>query len=199
MHRTAFLSVALLVVAACESPTWPALQPPPTAAAPVPPPAPPPALNLVVDLRGDYTLTVQVGGGCEEVPAELRTRSYAARISYARSFGSSDWFLADLSGEKLHVDQAPVWMEALANSVALDLSDNVILEEPSPGAYFATAGYGMAAVQPGELSTISGSFRGYFKYCAATSGAGLADRCPVVTMTQDMCKAENSRWTLTRR
>lgn len=90
-------------------------------------------------------------------------------------------------------------MEATGSSVGVDLSDNVIVEEPSPGAYFATAGYGVASVQPTDLSQISGSFTGYFKYCATTSGAAGADRCSVVMMPHDMCKAENSRWTLTRR
>ena len=197
--RTAFLSAALLVVAACASPTWPTpVQRPPIQLAPAPVPAPP-APQGALDLSGDYALTVHVGSGCEEVPKEIRTRTYEATISYARSFGSSDWFLADLSGETLHADQSPVWIEALANSVGLDLSDNVILDEPSPGAYFATSGYGVAFVQPTELSTISGWFTGYFKYCTATSGAGGTDRCSVVTMTQNMCKAENSRWTLTPR
>ena len=195
MHRTALLSAALLVVAACESPTRPAPQPPPTAAAP----APPPPLELVVDLRGNYTLTFEVGGGCEEVPKELRTRTYETSLSYSQSFGSSDLFLADLSGAKFYDNQQPVWMEVWGNSVGVDLSDNVILEESSPGTYFATSGYGVASVQPGEPSTISGSFTGYFKYCVATSGAGSTDRCSVRMMTQDMCNAENGRWTLTRR
>ena len=137
MHLTALLSVTLLVVAACELPTRPAPQPPPTAAAPVPPPAAPPPLNLVVDLRGDYTLTFEVGGGCEEVPQELRTRTYEARIGYVRSFDSSDWFLAALSAAKFYEGQQPVWMEVWRNSVGVDLSDNVILEEPSPGTYDA--------------------------------------------------------------
>lgn len=196
MRRTALLSAALLIVAACESPTRPAPQPPPT---PVPqPPAPaPPA--LAVDLNGDYTLTFEVGSGCEEVPRELRVRSYEARISFSQLFGSSYWFLADLSGAKFHDGQRSVGIEVGANSVAVDLSDNVILEEPSPAVYFATSGYGVASVQPTDPSAISGPFTGYFRYCAATSGPGGTGQCSVATLTHDMCKAENSRWTLTRR
>ena len=197
MRRTASLSAALLIVAACASPTWPTpVQRPPIQLAPVPAPSAPRGL---VDLSGDYTLTVIVGSGCEEVPKELRTRTYQAAISFSNSFGSADWFVAGLSGAEFHDDQRPVWFEVWQGSVAMDLSDNIILEEPSPGAYFATSGHGVASVQPTELSTISGSFGGYFKYCAATSGAGGRDGCSVVTMTQNMCKAENSRWTLTRR
>jgi hypothetical protein len=197
MHRTALVSAALLVVAACESPIRPTpAQPTPTQSAPVPVT---PAPQGLVDLSGDYILTFQVGSGCEEVPKELRTRTYEARIRWDHWFGSSVYFLADLSGADFHDDQQPVSIEVTENSVGVDLSDNVILEEPSPGAYLATSGYGVASVQSTELSTISGPFTGYFKYCAAPSGAGGTDRCSVVTMTQDMCKAENSRWTLTRR
>jgi hypothetical protein len=189
MRRTAFLSAALLVVAACESPTRPALQPPPSPppAAPAPAPAPP----GLVDLRGNYTLTFEIGGGCEEVPAQLRTRTYEAAISYSHSFASSDVFYAHLTGAKFHEDQRPVWIEVTGHSVGVDLADNAILEQPSPGAYFATAGYALASAQSSEVSTITGAFTGYFKYCATA--------CVVHTMTWDMCRAENSRWTLTRR
>jgi hypothetical protein len=190
MRLTAFLSAALLIVAACESPTRPAPKPPP----PTPPPAAPapaPAPPGLVDLRGNYTLTFEIGGGCEEVPTELRTRTYEAAISYSYSFGSSDWFYAHLTGAEFHEDQQPVWMEATGTTVGVDLSDNAILEQRSPGAYFATSGYGLALAQSSEVSTITGAFTGYFKYCAAA--------CVVRTMTRDMCRSENSRWTLTRR
>lgn len=194
MRRTALLSAGLLVVTACESPIRPAPQPPPTPVPQSPAPAP---TRLAVDLSGDYTLTFEVGGGCEEVPKELRIRSYAAKISFSAVFGSSYWFLADLSGAKFDDGQRSVGMEVGADYVAVDLSDNVIIEEPSPGTYLATSGYGGALVPSSELSTISGPYTGYFKYCAATAGG--TDQCSAVTMTHDMCKAENSQWTLTRR
>jgi hypothetical protein len=129
-----------------------------------------------VDLSGDYTLTLEVGGGCAEVPEELRIRSYAARISFSDLLGSS--YVAEVHSNVIGPDLYP---------------------EPSPGTYFATSGYGGASVQSSELSTISGQYRGYFKYCTLSSGAGGTDQCLTVTMTYDMCKAENSRWTLTRR
>ena len=132
----------------------------PSAPAPLTPqsaPTPPPPRATLVDLTGDYALNVEAGKGCEEVPRELRTRTYEARIGYYKSVGSSDWFRAELSGANSY---QPVVIELTGNSVSLDLSDNVILEEPSPGTYLATAGYGVAFV-PTELSTISGSFNGF--------------------------------------
>jgi hypothetical protein len=93
----------------------------------------------------------------------------------------------------------PVIIEVNGISVGLDLSDNVIIEEPSPGSYLATAGYGVASVQPTDLARISGSFAGLFKHCVATSGTAATNQCSVDTMVRGMCSAENSRWTLTRR
>jgi hypothetical protein len=140
MCRLALLAATLLV-AACESPTRPVPQRP-TPASPIPaPPAPAaPAPAGLVDLRGEYTLTCEVGSGCAEVPKELRTTTDEASIRYHQSFGSSDLFHAYLSGAKFHEDQLPVWIEVAGNSVGIDLSDNAILEQPSPRAYLATAG-----------------------------------------------------------
>jgi hypothetical protein len=182
--------------------------PPPTPIATPTPPPPPRALS--VDLTGNYALTFEVGSACEQVPKELRIRTYEARIEYRssgsyRSDESSDSFLADLSGATFH-DQRPVWIEvthrASGHSVWLDLalSDNVILEEPERGTYFMVAGWdGVASVDPTELSTISTPFTGYFNYCVATSEIGPQNQCSVDTMMRSACKSENSRWTLTRR
>jgi hypothetical protein len=94
-----------------------------------------------VDLTGNYALAFEAGSGCEQIPKELRTRTYEARIAYASSFGSTDSFLAELTGATFR-DQRPVWIEIThggsGSTVWLDLalSDNVIVEEPEPGMYF---------------------------------------------------------------
>jgi hypothetical protein len=193
-----FVAWAVLVMlsqgfAGCEQsrPLPNPVTPSPPPSPPPPPPLPPP--QLAIDLTGNYTLTFEVGGGCEQIPKELRTRTYEAKIGYYKSVGSDDWFFAELTGSKFH-SYRPVLIEVSANSVVLDLSDNVILEEPSPGAYLATAGVGAASIQPTELSTISASFNGYFNYCAMTS----ENQCSVDTMVHGLCRSENSRWTLTR-
>lgn len=171
---------------------------------PIPTPTPPPP-SLAVDLTGHYAMTFEVGNGCEQVPKELRNRTYEARIDYKSSYGSTDSFLAELSGATFH-DQRPVWIEvnhgASGHSVWLDLalSDNVILEEPERGTYFMVAGWdGVASVEPTELSTISARFTGYFNYCVATSEVGPQNQCSADTMVHSPCKSANSRWILTRR
>jgi hypothetical protein len=174
--------------------------PPPPTATPTPPPR-----SLPVDLTGNYALTFEVGGACEQVPKELKIRTYEAKIEYHSSYGSTDSFLAELSGATFR-DQRPVWIEvthrASGHSVWLDLAvhDNVILEEPERGTYFMVAGWdGLASVEPTELSTISTPFTGYFNYCVATSEIGPQNQCSFDTMVHSLCKSENSRWTLTRR
>jgi hypothetical protein len=183
-------------VAACGSDS-PSIPTAPTLSTPPPAPPPPPR-SLAVDLTGNYALTFEVGSACDEVPEELRTRTYEARIGYYKSVGSADWFRAELSGAEVHSYQ-PVVIEVSGNSVSVDLSDNVIVDEPSPGAYLATAGHGVASVQPTELSTFSGPFTGFFKYCVETSGIGATNNCSIDTVVRGMCRSDNSRWTLTRR
>jgi len=170
----------------------------PFSPSPPPPPPPPPPLNLAVDLTGNWALSFDVGGACEQVPQELRSRTYEATISYSSFYGSTDVFRARLSGVTFR-DQPPVSIEvtrqASGYSVWLDLSDNAILEEPERGTYFmVSGGNGVASVEPTELSTISTPFTGYFNYCVV----GPQNQCSVDAMVHSLCKSENSRWTLTR-
>jgi hypothetical protein len=173
---------------------------PPSITTPTPPPR-----SLAVDLPGNYALTFEVGNACEQVPKELRTRTYAAKIGYKSSYESTDPFLAELSGATFH-NQLPVWIEvthgASGHTVWLDLapSDNVILEEPEGGTYFMIAGWdSVASVEPTELPTISTRFTGYFNYCVATPEIGPQNQCSFDRMVRSLCKSDNSRWTLTQR
>lgn len=171
----------------------------PVSPSPPTPPPPPPPFSLAVDLRGDYDLTFEVGNGCEQVPNELRRRTFEATISYHSFYGSTDVFLAELSGATFH-DQRPVWIEAMhresGSSVWLNLVDTVILEVPERDTYFMVAGgNGVASVEPTELSTISTTFTGYFNYCVV----GPQNQCSSDAMVRNMCESKNSRWTLTRR
>lgn len=136
-------------VAACGSDS-PSIPTAPTLSTLPPAPPLPPARSLAVDLTGTYALPFEVGQACEQVPKELRIRTYEARIEYKSSYGSTDSFLASLSGATFH-NQLPVWIDvthgASGHSVWMDLapSDNVILEEPGRGTYLMVAGWdGMA-------------------------------------------------------
>jgi len=74
----------------------------PTPLAPTPPtpqPAPPTPL---VDLAGNYVVTFEADSSCEQLPRELRTRTYEARIGYSGPGpdGTRHYFRADLSGAR---------------------------------------------------------------------------------------------------
>lgn len=107
-----------------ESPSIPSA---PTPTSPRPAPTPPPPRSLAVDLTGNYALTFEVGNACEQVPKELRIRTYEARIEYESSQGSTDTFLAVLSGAMFH-SYHPVLIDVTGNSALMELSDNMILE-----------------------------------------------------------------------
>jgi hypothetical protein len=194
------VAMCLTGVAACgsDSPSIPSAPTPSTP--PSSPTPPPPPRSLAVDLTGIYVLTFEVGNACEQVPKELRIRTYDARVDYQSSGGSTDSFLAELSGATFR-NQLPIWIEvthgASGSTVWLDLapSDNVILEEPARGTYLMIFGAdGVASVQPTELSTISARFTGNFNHCVGTQ-----NQCSIDAMVRGICRSENSRWTLTRR
>jgi len=167
---------------------------------PVPPPLPPPPpLKLAVDLTGNYALTFEVGDACEQIPTELRSRTYETTIAYNHSYGSTDVFLARPGGATFR-DQWPVFVEvthgASGSAVWMNLVDTVILEEAEPNRYFMISGTdGGASVEPTELSTISTSFTGYFNYCVVSP----QNQCSSNAMVHSMCKSEHSEWTLRRR
>jgi hypothetical protein len=195
------IAMCLAAVAACGGSDL-SIPSAPTPSTPQPAPSPPPPPPLAVDLTGSYALTFEVGSACEQVPKELRIRTYEARIRYVSSFESTDSFLAELSGATFH-DQSPVWIEVThgesGSTVWLDLavSDNVILEEPEPGTHFMIAGAdGMAAVKPTDLSAISAVFTGHFNYCAASSAIDFQKQCSADAMMRSLCKSADSRWTL---
>ena len=144
-----------------------------------------PYWRLHTDVRGWQWLRGGSGGAQNQnLPGKNRND---------RSYGSADTFAVALSGAAFH-SSSPVLINVTGNSVHVDLSDNVIVEEPSPLTYVAiSGGDGVASAEPTQLSTISASFTGYFKYCA-----GTRNQCSIDAMVRSMCRSENSRWTLTR-
>lgn len=160
------------------------------------PPRPP------VDLTGQYLLTFEAGNSCEQLPKELRTRTYEAGIEYigAARDGTRDYFRANLSGAHFDSYARFFVIRVIDNYVHFDFSDSVIVEVPDPGTYFLIlGGAGDATVDPSDLSRISTLFEGYFSYCVTNSDFKFPYYCPEDAIVHSRCTPKDSRWTLTRR
>jgi hypothetical protein len=156
----------------------------------------------VVDLTGNYVLTFDASSSCEQLPQELRTRTYMASVSYAGAAQNrtGDYFYADLSGARFQGEYSRVVIHVDGNAVRFDLSDNIVAEKPAPDTYLMIAGDDQAAsIDPSDLSTISTSFRGSFEYCVTPSAFRPGSHCPHDAPVRAICQSEDSRWTLTRR
>jgi hypothetical protein len=165
-------------------------------------PSPPAPRRPLVDLTGSYTLTFEAGTSCEQLPEELRTRTYLASISYAgpAQNRTGDYFYADLSGASFQGEYSRLVIHVVDNAVRFDLSDNIVAEKPASDTYLMIAGDDDAtSVDPSDFSTTSSSFNGFFEYCVTTSPFRPGSHCPIDTVATAVCQAEDSRWTLTRR
>ena len=188
------VAMCLMGVAACGSDS-PSIPTAPTLS--TPPPASAAATTLAASgPYGQLRAHVRSWQRVRRVPKELRTRTYEARIGYYKSVGSADWFLAELSGAEVHSYQ-PVVIEVSGNSVSVDLSDNVIVDEPSPGAYLATAGYGVASTTDRAVNDF-----GFVHRLFQILRGDVRDRSYKQVLDRHggaACRSDNSRWTLTRR
>ena len=174
-----------------------------TPLAPSPPPlVPSPPPRPVLDLTGNYVLTFEADSSCEQLPKELRTRTYDASIGYIGTGrdGTRDYFRADLSGADFDSYARFFVIRVIDNYVHFDFSDSLIVEEPEPGTYLTIlGGEGDAAVDPSDLARISTPFDGHFLYCVTNSEFKFPYGCPADAIANSTCRSKNSRWTLTRR
>jgi hypothetical protein len=175
----------------------------PTPLAPTPSTSQPAPQRPLVDLTGNYVVTFEADSSCEQLPKELRTRTYEARIGYigAGWDGTRHYFRADLSGARFDSYARFFIIRVIDNDVHFDFSDSLIVEEPEPGAYLTIiGGEGDATVDPSDLSRISTPFEGHFLFCVTSSELTPPSfSCPADAIAYSVCRSKNSRWTLTRR
>ena len=168
---------------------------------PLTPPAPqPPAIGLA----GNYFVTFEADPSCEQVPERFKTRTYDASIAYVGggTLGTAAWFQAYLQGARF-VDLRgwgqSFMIKVTDDFVYFDFSDSFIVEKPEPETYLTIAGgEGGATVDWSNLSTISASFDGLFRYCVTNSELKFPG-CTEDAITNNACRSTNSRWTLTRK
>jgi len=162
-------------------------------------------LAAPVNVAGDYTLTFTADSACaDQLPAEVRTRTYAATITPLSSATqpANTLFMATLSGADLDTYYRMIAISVAGDYVDFDLSDNVILEEVAPETYLMIGGIGAADGATSGASTISATFHGLMDYCVTTEerDAGSVYTCVQSrAIAHAQCSSKNHRLTLTRR
>jgi hypothetical protein len=149
-------------------------------------------LAAPVNLNGDYRLTIEADPSCVDLPAAMRTRTYAVTIagygmvSGATFFGGYHEFGTYIAGDYVRFE--------------FDLDGSPwLVENPAPNTYLAFRGSGSAVVGV-PVSPISTAFEGLIEYCAMSSAMGAFYSCnAAATTTRVSCSSTDHRLALTPR
>lgn len=160
------------------------------------------------NIAGDYVMSV---AGCDALPADVRTRSYAVTIVAEKHqpTAANSYFRVDISAPSLVRGSAweGLWIAVAANDLALEMGDAHgqpgFIEEIGPDTYFSAGGWGQGSVAASG-TTFTTMFEGDVYYCVMKPGVPVldADRRYVCSgadrrVTQIRCPA--GRLTFTRR
>jgi len=168
----------------------------------LPPSAPP------VNLAGNYTLTLVADTACTDLPADVRTRTYAATISPG---SNPNAFVLTASGGPFLDHLAGFGIGVAGNALGLWLHgghDPSIVEQLGATTYLAFSGMASASVtSPG--SPISAALDGWIDYCVMPRPMGPGYNCGTSNVTGDPipggaieyrhCQSATHRLILTRR
>jgi hypothetical protein len=157
-----------------------------------------------VAVAGDYTVTFVADSTCADIPAELRSRTYAATMAPA---GPVPGVPPDTSfhltlNEGTFLDG----YRSLSVGVAGDViamwfggDGPFVVEQVDPHTYLGFDGAIEAVVTP-PLRSITASFRGYVNYCALDAPMGLSYNCPASrAVARSECESSNHQLIVTRR
>jgi Carboxypeptidase regulatory-like domain len=153
-------------------------------------------------IAGDYTATFMADSACVDLPADVRTRTYAAAVTprIAPYAPANTQFVATLSGATVDAYYHVITIEVAGDYLFFDLSDNYLLEEVAEETYLAIGGAGSASPVPSDASTISVTIQGLVDYCVARSEIDAAHyACPANALAHAQCESKNHRLILTRR
>ena len=131
-------------------------------------PAPP------VNIAGDYTLTFVADSACADLPAEVRTRTYAATITLDSrpNTQANTGFKVEVSGAPFLSPYDFFEIGVAGDYLGLWLWRPLLVEQLAPNTYLAFSGWAAASVGTSAVSKISTSFDGWIDYCARKSATG---------------------------
>ena len=140
-------------------------------------------LGPKVDLSGNYRLTFVADPACRDLPAELQTRGYDAKVStLASSNGPANThFAVTVSGGSLHGRYIGFMLGTAGDYVSGwvgDLHGNPgILEQIAPAVYLGFEGVPAASIATSDTSRIVALFDGAIDYCERKSEMGPEFSC----------------------
>jgi hypothetical protein len=126
-------------------------------------------LTPPVNIAGDYTLTFIADGACAAaLPADLRTRTYAATITDASypNYPANTRFKIEPSGADFEAPYTWFSVGIAGGYLAFWLGDEHLREKLAAGTYLDLIGAAVAVTTSGA-STISASFDGTYAACAS--------------------------------
>lgn len=161
-------------------------------------------VDAPADIAGDYTLTFTADASCTSLPADARTRTYAATIA-----ATPDPLVPAGTLLRLVIAGAPVvagtdgFPVGVAGSfVTLEVWNGEnpgVVERLAPRTYVGLFGYAGTTVASSD-APITAAFDGTIEYCVATTDGSPAYGCTSLAPdTREQCTSKNHRVTLTRR
>jgi hypothetical protein len=159
----------------------------------------------LVDLTGQYTITVSAAAECSQLPPALTTRTYVAEmkgdasnpLSFTSEIRGADFYPGYGSFFAVVGGDAARFFVSSADAYNAWLEDWPIFERLGPSSYLALQGVATVAVASGDVE-ISGTFNGSFAYCAAAREPAQWLFAPTCDAPVE-CKSSAHRLTLSRR
>jgi hypothetical protein len=166
----------------------------------------------VANLEGRATIVVTADASCTQLPASLRTRSYAAVVTPSTktdaAMASPSIFVGDLNGADFYQGYSTLWLMATHDAVRFNifswdaynwwLEDDPVIERVTASSHVSVSGTATAAVSSGQ-STISAALDGTVSFCAESKPGGQPQwplACAVPTVE---CTSAHHQLTMTRR
>ena len=167
-----------------------------------------------VNIAGDYALTFIADAACTDLPSELRTRTYAARIAPAPGANPSapSSYTVTVSGGSFLGALAEFPIGVAGDYVAPWLHgghDPAIVEQLAPATYLAFSGNAAVSLGAPPSSTISAPFAGWIDHCVMPTPMRGGYNCgtsnitgePIsgASLTHIRCESTQHRLILVRR
>ena len=152
-----------------------------------------------VDVAGPYAMTFIADSACVGLPAELRTRTFAATVAATPAVPANGYFNVLVGGAQLleNLTFKHFSVGVAGNYVAFLLGDGEsspgVVEQVGSNTYLAFGGEG-ASIDGTPDTTLSFAFSGFIDYCVLNSPmTGTNYRCVASPAAHARCESKNHR------